>query len=313
MKEIFAIFGNAPFQIKDLGEPKKFLGCTFDRDRAAGTIKLSIGHYIDTLVNRLGLTDAKSPGSPLNPGTNLRRRPISEGPDENMIDVPYRATIGCLSWICEACRPDISFARTYLAQFMDNPTMQHWDAAKHVVRYLKGTRDHGIVYRKDVEVGLNIYADADWAGNAEDRKSISGIITLVNGAPLSWESRKQRTVAISTMEAEYNAATCATQDIIWMRRLFKGFSQGFDLGSYISNPTPFYLDNQSAIVFIKNDTSFNRTKHIDTKFKFVRNTMDNKIITIYHVSGTENPADILTKPLAPSVHAKALTLIGVHA
>jgi hypothetical protein len=296
-----------------MGEPEKFLGCTFTRDREAGTIKLSLGHYIDTLVNRVDLTEAKPFGSPLDPVTKLRKRPLADGPDPTMIDIPYRGVIGCLSWICESCRPDISFARTYLAQFMDNPTWEHWEAALHVVRYLKGTRDYGIIYKRDHEVGLDMYADADWAGNPDDRKSISGYISIINGVPLSWQSRKQRTVSLSSMEAEYKAARSATTEIVWLRRLFKGLANGFDVGAYISKPTNLFIDNEAAISFIKNDTNFDRVKHIDTQFKYVKNVEDNKIIKILYVSGKENPADILTKALGPAAHANALSLIGVHA
>ena len=195
-----------------------------------------------------------------------------------------------------------------LASFMENPTSLHWEAVKRVARYLKGTREMGITFRKGGG-SLVGFTDADWASDQQDRISVSGHVFLFCGGPVSWSSRKQRSVALSSMEAEYNAATSASTEAVWLRRFVNEVGPSF--GLHI--PTiPLYVDNESAIKFISNDVAHNRTKHIDTKHHYIRNLVTDNILTLHFIRGTENPADIFTKALGPSKHIVALRLLGLH-
>lgn len=314
MQQVIDLLVNSErFEVTDLGEPTKLLGCIIDRDRTAGTLKLSVPQYIDTLVSRVDLSDAYPVGSPLDPSVVLQARSAEDGADPEMADKPYLAVLGTIGWIVETCRPDVAFARSKLCQFMSNPSVAHWDALMRVVRYLKGTAHLGVTFRRGVNTGITCYTDADWASDTNDRASFSGYVVMFNGSPLSWSCRKQHTVATSSMESEYLAAMAGTTHAIWIRRLLHDFKDGLDVARFIKNPTTLYLDNQAAESFIKNDVNFDRTKHIDTKYHFVRRSVELGEISIAHIAGSINPADILTKSLSPAQHRRALQLLGMLA
>lgn len=313
MKKILEVLQSGDFEISDLGEPTRCLGCKVERNHELGTIKLSIGHYIDTLINRLNLQNASPVGSPMDPTLHLFKRPLEDGPDLAMANVPYNAAVGSLSWMAETCRPDIVFSRSKFGSFMSNPTLAHFKAVKHTARYLKGTRDLGVTYRKSggsVAASLKVAADADFA-NDRDRRSVSGVVVLFNGSPLTWLSRKQTAVSTSTMEAEYYAAMEATREIVWVRRLIGELGVSLKVEKFIGSATTLHLDNQAAMAFIENDTNHNRTKHIDTAYHYVRSKLEDKTITLSHIKGVDNPADLYTKALGPAAHRAALQLNGL--
>jgi hypothetical protein len=180
---------------------------------------------------------------------------------------------------------------------------------QRVFRYLAGTAELGIVYRRN-GAGLQSFSDSDWANDLDDRKSITGFILTIAGAPISWKSRKQRTVSLSSMESEYNASLAAAQEIIWTRKLLYQFSNFLPM---TISTTPHYTDSLTSISFINNDVAHDRTKHIDTHFHFLREQVENHVIAIRHIPGTANPADILTKALSPAVHKRAIDLLGLVA
>ena len=161
--------------------------------------------------------------------------------DEEALDQPlYQSVVGSLMYLATCTRPDIAYAVGMLARFSSKPNQSHWTAAK---RYLRGTVNFGILYRG--ESGVLGYSDADWAGDADDRKSTSGYMFLIAGGPVSWKSRKQSTVALSTAEAEYVALSTAVQECMWMQRLLS------ELGNPPDGPTTILEDNQSSIAMAK--------------------------------------------------------------
>jgi hypothetical protein len=160
---------------------------------------------------------------------------------------------------------------------------------------------------------MEVFADADFANDKDGRRSVSGALVTFNGAPLTWFSRKQSLVATSTMESEFYAAMEATREIVWVRRLISELGIGLDVSKYIQSPTKLHIDNASAIAFIENDINHNRTKHIDTDFHYCRSKVKDGTITIHHIKGTENPADVFTKPLGPAAHRAAMKSIGLFA
>ncbi|CDO73534.1 hypothetical protein BN946_scf185014.g4 [Trametes cinnabarina] len=227
--------------------------------------------------------------TPLDPNVRLRAH---DGEVDEELRSCYQAIVGSLMYAALGTRPDIAHAVQQLSQYSSNPTGVHLTAAKRVLRYLKGTRTLGIVYHGDRDVLAPIgCSDADWGNDLDDRRSISGQIFLMANGPVAWSSRKQRTVAKSSMEAEYMAASLATSDIAWLRTFLA------ELGFPIDGPTDMFVDNQSAIASAHAQTSHARTKHIDIHYHFVRERIASNEVRVVHCPSEDNLADALTKVL----------------
>ena len=155
----------------------------------------------------------------------------------------YQSAVGKLLFLSTRTRPDIAFAVSTVAKFTSNPTEQHWKAVKHIIRYIAGTINYGLMFTRSETTDCTGFSDADWAGDVDDRKSTSGYIFSVGGAPVSWKSRKQTCVALSTAEAEYISLTIAAQEAIWLNRLLAELQ----LQKEPLEPAIIYEDNQSAI------------------------------------------------------------------
>ena len=239
---------------------------------------------------------------PMDP--NIR---LTKTPEEESHDIPeYGAAIGSLMYASIGTRPDITYAVQSLSQFTNNPSPEHWTAVKQVFRYLNGTRDLGIVYRSYAKISLEGYTDADWGSIPIDRKSISGYTFLIGEGPITWASKKQRTVALSTMEAEYMAASLATREAAWLQALLK------ELGFELNGPTSLNTDNQSAIQFAKNSGFHARSKHIDIQYHFVREKIISNEITIPYCASEDNLADIFTKALPMPKHQDLINRLGMQ-
>ena len=190
-------------------------------------------------------------------------------------------------------RPDISWIVTKLAQYSQNPTVDHWTTVKHVFRYLKGTLDYKLSFQKyDDCLTLTGFSDADWGGS-EDRKSTSGYCFLLNknGGAISWKNRKQPTVALSTCEAEYIVTSVAFQDTKFLTQLLN------EIDVEKVEPVTLFVDNQSTIAIAKDPIRNQRTKHIDIKYHFIRSEIKNGSIAMNYVPSEENMADVFTKPM----------------
>jgi hypothetical protein len=209
--------------------------------------------------------------------------------------IPYREAIGSLMYCAVATRPDIAFPTSLLAQFMENPGRTHWEAVKRIFRYLSGTKDWKLVYGSETK-GLEGYTDADGASQ-EHRHAISGYAFLIDGGAMSWSSKKQELVTLSTAEAEYVAATYAAKEALWLRR-FIG-----EVFRPLKNPIPLYSDSQSAIALTKDGSYHARTKHIDIRYHFIRFVVQNGSIDLIYCPTDDMTADTLTKAL-PSIKAK---------
>ena len=209
-----------------------------------------------------------------------------------MSSKPYNEAIGCLTYAAVCTRPDISFAVGQSARFCKNPGKAHWAAVKRILSYLAGTTTHGILFSGEGRTNLVGYTDSDYAGDMDTRRSTSGYIFLHLGGAISWGSKRQSCTAISTTEAEYVAASNATQEAVWIQRLLG------QIGQLPPGPVRILCDNQSAISLVHNPAHHQRTKHIDVKFHFIREKQASNFIDIVYIDTQHQLADIFTKPLS---------------
>lgn len=282
------------FHIKDLGKVHHFIGWRITQSEDRSKIYIDQTAYIEKILHRFNMTDCKSVSSPCDPSNKL----LATQEDECILkDVPYQEAIGSLLYLSYGTRPDICFAVNKLSSFNKKPEIQHWIAVKRIIRFLKGTKDLRISYieNKD-EKQIYGFSDSDWASDYDSRRSCSGYIFLFQGAPVSWCSKKQSTVALSTMEAEYMALSAATQEALWLRQLEAQLRPHDPAGpAGPCDPTLIYCDNQSAIHFAGKESYNARSKHIDIKFHFLREKIANKEIKVNYVETNNMIADVLTK------------------
>ncbi len=299
---------NQHFELVDLGEIKWLLGVHITRDLKNHTISLGQQSYIDDIVKRFDLEDARNISTPMEPGIDLTPgtshvSPIKLGPWEQS---KYREIIGALLYCSGITRADVAYAIGTLSRYLDDPSKTHLDAARRAIRNLKATREKRLVLGgKDPK--LSGYTDADWASQAH-RHSISGFAMFYGSGAVSWSSKKQPIVTLSSTEAEYVALTHATKELLWHRKLHSELSPFFNP---ITNSIPLFCDNQGAIVLSKDSTFHMRTKHIDTRFHFVREVVNNDILSISYCPTDEMIADIFTKPLARFKFEKFRSLLGI--
>jgi hypothetical protein len=230
---------------------------------------------------------------------------VATDEDECVDQQLYQSAIGGLMYLSMSTRPDITYAVGNLARFSSKPTKTHWTALKRVLRYLKGTMKHGILYSQNESAVCVGFSDADWAGDINDRKSTSGYLFQMSGGAVTWKSQKQSCVALSTAEAEYIALSSATQESVWLRNLTS------ELGSPAETPTTIYEDNQSAIAMTKNPQFHGRAKHIDIKYHFIRENVNNGIIKLEYCPTEEMTADIFTKGLSREQFCKLRDKAGI--
>lgn len=288
------------FKMTDLGEIKLFLGIEISRIRD-GTMELRQTSYVESVLERYGFSQCKPQATPSDP---------SAKPDKNNdvplgSDVPYREAVGSLIYLATSTRPDIAFAVSHASRSLSNPTVFNWIQVKRIFRYLAGTKNHGLSYSRSSST-LAAYADADWGGSEENGKSTTGFLLTLCGGPVSWKSQLQKTVALSSMEAEYMAACAAAQEIIWARRVLS------DLGEDQLSPTILNEDNQSCIAFTKENRFHPRTRHINLRYHFIREAIRDQHLFMKYCQTSDQLADILTKPLGKQKHSKAVTELNLH-
>lgn len=201
------------FEMKDVGELQRCLGMEFVINNTG--IQINHKTYIDEILRRFGMFDCNPVSTPLDLGLELIKGKVCQKTDG--AKPPYRELVGCLLYLSVSTRPDIAHAASVLGQFNDCFNKSHWSAAKRVLRYLKGTSEIGLFYESG-NADLKGYVDADWVGSISDRRSFTGFLFMLSGGPIVWDSRKQRTVALSTTEDEYMVLAVAAKEIIHLRR-----------------------------------------------------------------------------------------------
>ena len=204
-------------------------------------------------------------------------------------------------------RPDIAYITGMLGRYLSNPRMDHWKAAKRVLRYLQRTKRHMLIYRRSEKLEIIGYTDSDFAGCQDSKKSTTGYIFMLAGGAISWKSVKQSLVATYTMEAEFVSCYQTSNQAIWLRN----FVTGLRIMETIQFPLKIYCDNNSAVLYSNNNRSSTKSKHIDIKFLAVKERVQNGLISIEHISTDFNIADPLTKGLIPKVFHEHIARMGI--
>jgi hypothetical protein len=267
------------------------------RHRLSNSITVSQNKYVIDLLTRFNMLNCAPVATPIAPGEKLTRSmsPSTDLEREQMATLPYRRLVGGLLYLSVCTRPDISTAVNSVARFMADPGELHWRAAKRILRYLSGTRDLRITFSSRVKVPLltvTAYSDADWGGNLDTRRSTTGYVFFIFNGPVSWSSRTQPTVALSTAEAEYMAVSAAVQEAIWLRNLLS------ELGFQQKLPTTIFEDNQGCIKMAENPVINPRSKHIDLRHHYIRERVADGSVALAYCPTAEMVADLLTKGLA---------------
>ncbi|GJU19051.1 retrovirus-related pol polyprotein from transposon TNT 1-94 [Tanacetum coccineum] len=280
---IFSKEMSSKFQMSMMGQMSFFLGLQVSQ--SPGGIFINQAKYALETLKKYGMDLSDPVDTPMVDRLKL---------DEDLMGIPvdqtrFRGMVGSLMYLT-ASRPDLVFAVCMCARYQAKPTKKHFEAIKRVFRYLKGTINMGLWYPKDNAMSLTAYADADHAGCQDSRRSTSGSAQFLGDRLVSWSSKKQRSTAISTTEAEYIAMSGCCAQILWMRSQLKDY--GFDF-----NKIPLYCDNKSAIALCCNNVQHSRSKHIDIRHHFIREQVENRVVELYFVETNYQLADILTKAL----------------
>jgi transposase InsO family protein len=298
------------FQVKQHGAITSYCGLEFHRDRCNRTGEITMEKFIDKMLFNFALKDITPTPLPYKVGHEVhapepaydKQHPITEAEKAKMTKVPYRNLVASLLWLSTTVRFDISFVVKRLTQNYNAPKWEHWEAAKTVLAYLKGTSKIGIkVNANSTEqhtVKLETYCDADWAGDRTTRRSTTGTLTLINSTPISWRVCNQKSVATSTMESEYMGLAEATKETLYLRMLLADFDCPQEQAS------PIWEDNNPAICLSKESRFHSRAKHVDIQYHFTRDTQHQGKTLILQCSTLAMLADILTKYVGREIHQR---------
>ena len=292
----------AKFKANDLGQLTWYMGIEFLHH--TNGIALSQRGYIQKALKRFGLHDANPSDTPASTTVDL----VPANANDALVNkTVYQQMVGTLIWLTQGTRPDIANAVQKVTQFAVASNKQHETAVKRIFRYLKGTINMGIEYSKsnDTKLTFEGYSDSDWAGDKNDRRSTAGYLFKMNGKLVSWQSKKQQTVALSTVEAEYLALTEAAKEAAWLR-FFANELQKQPTNSIVIN-----YDNRGAGQLALNPVFHARTKHIEIRHHYIRETQQNGTVHLKYVPTTSNIADVLTKPLPKPIFDTHRTSMGV--
>ena len=293
------------FPISDKGPISKFLNITITRNRQLREIYLIQSSKIENILSdeRLDAEDLKIARIPAKlpscPNTRLK---ANEGVK---INKPYRGILGQALHIAITCRPDIMTAVSLCGRYSENPSIEHWKALLRVLSYLSGSKDHVLrLGGKFDEMTLSAYSDSDWAGDLDERKSRSGYLVLLNNSSIIWCSKIQQTVALSSTEAEYIALSLASRDVIWLRNLLR------ELGFAQESATVIFEDNDSCIKIAISTKQLPGTKHLDIRYHFIRQRINDGQICLESIRTANMVADCLTKALPVENFRKHIMAMG---
>lgn len=291
------------FCMTDLGPLGFYLGMAITRDRPNRILRISQKSYFEALLKSLDLWDIKTVDTPMSD------KDIGDIPKEHealaSFKTKYQSAIGSIMYGMLGTRPDIAYAVSVVSRYSSNPTETHWKAVQRILRYIKGTLNYQLVFEGPLRKLVG-YSDSDWAGDKSTRRSTSGFIFNIGSGAISWSSKRQPTVALSTCEAEYIGQTQATKEAIFLRNLLN------EIHPEQPEATIIYCDNQGAITLARNPAFHARTKHISIQHHFVREKVTSGEIDLKFINTEDQIADGLTKPLAKDKFQKFRDLLGVR-
>jgi transposase InsO family protein len=284
------------FEMKDLGKLKYILGIEVDRKGEEGGYSLQQTKYINSILKRFSMEECKPVNTPA-------LKPLGVSTEVFRDVSQYQQAVGSLNYLATCTRPDLAFAISQVARKMHQPTEEDWLAVKRIFRYLQATKSHGLHYSSK-RSNLIGYSDASYAPEETDRKSVSGYVYLMNGGAISWKSKRQPIISLSSMEAEYIALSAASKESMWLHKIQK------DL--YIK-PEPMIIreDNQATIKMANNIINNDRSKHIDVRYHFIREKVSNNILQLEYCQTSDMVADIFTKPLGRNLLEKHVSNLGL--
>ena len=290
------------FKVEDMGKLHYFLGVKIVQ--SPGSIWIGQPNYCSELLKRFRMENSRPVSTPCDAGVKLQK---AKDEDELCKQDQYQSAVGSLLYLSTKTRPDLAYAVANVSKYCAKPTQLHWVAVKRIMRYLNGSLMLGLHYSNNAEEGKELigYSDADWAGDLDDRKSTSGFIFSLSGGAVSWRSKKQTCVALSTAEAEYIALAAAFQEAVWLRRLLS------EMGECCTNPTTVFEDNQSAMCIAKNQHCHGKTKHVDIKYHFVREQTSSGDFELKYCNTDDMKADMFTKSLCGPKFTKFRSMIGM--
>ncbi|KAJ0520490.1 putative RNA-directed DNA polymerase [Helianthus annuus] len=285
------------FEMKDLGRLKYFLGIEVLRSKHG--IFMCQKKYVLDLLAETGMVDCKPADTPMIANQKLYMEERADLADKGR----YQRIVGKLIYLSHT-RPDIAYAVGVASQFMHQPQKDHMEAVLRIIRYLKGTTGHGILFKPNGHLETQLYTDADWAGDKGDRRSTSGYFTLVGGNLVTWRSKKQKVVALSSAEAEFRGIARGVTEVLWIRRLLT------EIGYPPQETSKIWSDNEAAIQISENPVQHDRTKHIEVDRHFIKEKLEAGIITLPFVRSEDQLADILTKAVNERILHKCLSKLN---
>ena len=272
-------------------------------DRDTRWITISQQKHIEETLEKFGKSDIRPISTPTLTNEHLIKISSPE------IDVKsYQSAIGMLMYLMLGTCPDLAYTVVALRRHSASPGEEHQHALDHAFQYLKATSNSHLVFQRGTPGGTTLhgFVNANWASDVNNRKSTLGFVLMLGGAAVSWSLKKQTSVALSSIEAEYIAATHAIKEVIWLRRLLT------DLGLDIDSPTTLHVDNQFTIAIVHNPEFHDRTKHIEVCHHFLRQKVKGKEIHLEYTPTKEQTADILTKGLVHKKHEHFSNAMGLR-
>ncbi|GKA85889.1 retrovirus-related pol polyprotein from transposon TNT 1-94 [Tanacetum coccineum] len=281
--DLFAKIMCSKFKMSMMGKISFFLGLQISQNPTG--IFINQSKYALESLKKYGFESCDPVDTPM-----VEKSKLDEDTEGKTVDPShYRGMIGTLLYLA-ASRPDLQFAICMCARYQARPTKKHLNAVKRIFRYLKGTINRGLWYPNDSSIALTAYADADHAGCQDTRRSTSGSMQFLGDRLVSWSSKRQKSAAISSTEAEYIALSGCCAQVLWTRSQLTDYGLGF-------NKIPMYCDNKSAIALCCNNVQHSRSKHIDIRYHFIKENVENGVIELYFVNTEYQLADIFTKAL----------------
>jgi len=268
------------FKMVDMGELTYLLGIEVLQN--PNGILLSQRRYAEAILEKFGMTDCRPTKTPLQKKTRPRHE------EHAPINFPYREAVGSLMYLMVGTRPDLAAGVGYVSRYLENPGKEDLEDVKRILRYVKGTTNYCLRFERGASE-LKGFCDADWGGCLDSRRSTSGYVFLLGGGAVSWKSKRQESVALSSTEAEYMAACLAAKEAVWLRRLLE------EMGVQFTTSTTIFTDNQSSLKLMENPVLHERTKHVDIRYHFTRDTISTGQIDFKFIPTDQQAADSLTK------------------